>query len=167
MSAELARICLAWMLLVGATYRVHAHGVGPWDAELLHWHDDQISRVVGGGSPRYSNPHTVEVAGKNCVAGRLLSFDVRDQYAFDIDETVQVDIEFYKDVAPSSIRLTYDRSDGAPAFNSNVFVGDALVRSIELPTTALGLWRVTVPLVRARFSNGGFAGTDFTLSGSQ
>ena len=69
---------------------IHAHGLGPW-GQALDWHNGQIDQVLSA----WGRGQKLSIAGKECLAGGSLSFKVNDEYAFDIDETVWLNVEFY------------------------------------------------------------------------
>src|SRR5688500_18705703 len=83
---------LAGLLFSGMiTTITFAHGEGPWGMQTIDWKNDYIREVItfpGGG-------RRVTVAGKNCLAGGEFWFNVRDEYAFDINETVWLDVELH------------------------------------------------------------------------
>jgi hypothetical protein len=142
-----------------ATY---GHPIGPMGTETLAWHTEQISRVVGSLPQRHVRTSVIQVQGRNCVSGGFLHFDVRDEFAFDIDETVELQIEFYTGTHAQHAILSYDRSDSAPEFNG--FVDPDVIREFELPVSGPARWQTErLLLPRARFANLGFAGTDFTI----
>src|SRR5688572_11954984 len=77
----------------------HAHqshrGVPNMGDHLVDWHTDQITRVLTRSNDRMVG-QVVTLDGKKCLQGTSFSFDVDDKYAFDIDETVEVEVEFYQ-----------------------------------------------------------------------
>jgi len=136
---------------------------GPFGCQLLAWQNEQISRVIAGGHAASTHPREIEIDGRKCVVGSKLHFDVRDEFAFDIDETVELHIDFYVGSSAERAVLTYDRSDVAPAYNG--FVDPAAVHEIELSAHNGRPWCTQVfSLERARFANSGFCGTDFSIS---
>src|SRR5687768_5686219 len=76
-------------MLSGIPAVVQAHGLGLWGFHPIEWPHDQLSQVRTVGSPA----QRVSVAGKDCIASNSLLFHVRDDFAFDIDETVWLDLE--------------------------------------------------------------------------
>jgi hypothetical protein len=140
----------------------YGHPIGPMGAEALAWQSEEIGQVVGGGSPVGTHSRALQVEGKSCVSGSSLNFNVRDDFAFDIDETVEVEIEFYTSPNTQKVTLTYDRNDGPPARSG--FVDPEMIKIIELRSESANRWLTErISLERARFANLGFAGTDFTL----
>src|SRR5262249_4294058 len=139
------------------TSRVFAHGGGPWGIQPIEWKNDQISQVIGLG---HSGRH-VMVEGRDCVAGGMLGFNVRDEYAFDLDEPVWLDVEFALGATEQTVSVKHDRSDVAQDWV------EAPTIQIHLPARTDQHWyRQSIRLERARFANLGFLGTDFLVSGS-
>jgi len=149
-----ARGFISFLLLTLWFSAVHAHGVGPW-GHVLDWHTDQIDQVIAATKAG----EKISVDGKECVAGGILGFRVNDEYAFDIDETVWLDFDFYLDAAEAQLRLTYD--GGTPS--GSAWEGES--KQIQLPSTGKDRWiRRSLALERARFANLGFEGTDFSIA---
>lgn len=121
----------------------HAHGTGPRGMQPLDWHTEQISQVnaffhfSSSGKPR-----TEKIAGKNCMSAPLLEINVLDHYAYDIDETVEVEVEFDLDQSSKNIVFQYDKNGEISA-----------KQKIELPKEGNERWyRYTFTLDRARFA---------------
>jgi hypothetical protein len=125
-------------LLINAP--LSAHVVGADTTEPLSWHSEQIRRVVSLGYPQGS---TEKIEGKDCMSGSLLSIDVSDDYAYDIDETVQVDVEFDLKGSDAEVELAYDKSTDSPG-----------VQKIKLPGRHDRWYKHTFTLQRARFAGG-------------
>lgn len=155
MNHKLVRRCLWSIALAGlSAYGGSEPGAGP-----PQWSNDQVA-VVGGAGDR------VSVAGTDCLVADQLRFDVLDGYAFDIDETVWLDADFYAGSESSKVGVLYARGDG-PAPNIGLLI-DAKHRSIpeiSLPKENNARWRkVSIALERARFANSGtFGSEDFAL----
>lgn len=150
-NAPLTFLCL--VLAAVPSGAVYAQGLR--FGHLLDWHNDQIEQVVaygyGGGGQKIS------VEGKECLAGGSLHFKVNDEFAFDIDETVWLDIEFYLGSADANVSVNYDRHGTAP-----ITWGDA--KQLQLPKGTNGPWyQRSLPLKRARFANLGFRGSDIAI----
>jgi hypothetical protein len=97
------------------------------------------------------------VKGKDCIAGGTLSFNVRDDYAFDIDETVWLDLELYVQSSGGNLSVGYNRSDETLGDNKQIQLG---------PETRSHWDRQSITLERARFANLGLGGSDFSISGT-
>lgn len=156
------RLVLAWFTLTlvagSICANAQAHPRELWGFHPIEWQVGEISEILSG----VEDGRNIYINGQNCLAARALHFNVRDQFAFDIDETVSIDLTFYVGSAAGRIRLVYDRSDVAPA---TLMGGDASAsRELELagaPTSRLYKQRIT--LERARFANLGYGGTDFSI----
>src|SRR5262245_13883043 len=100
--------CLLLMLIPSSA--VYAHAVSFWGMRPLEWRNEQFSQVV----PFAGDGQKVSVQGKECLSGGNLHFNIRDDYAFDIDEPVWLDLELYIETGASKLSVVYDRSDVAP-----------------------------------------------------
>lgn len=127
---------------------VFAHVDRPWGLLPLEWKTEQIAHAFAfGGRGRDEM-----LDGKRCLTGGRLYFDVRDGYAFDIDEAVRVDIEFYTAFANTRLVIGHQR-------------GDAESVELQLPTPEAAGWhRLSVVLEGARFANAELGGTDFFIA---
>jgi len=133
-----------------------AHGTVTVD-----WAAPNISRVLSSGYgdsfgteawARKGFPELVEIEGRQCVEGSYFLFDVDDNFAFDIDETVTVD-------------LLFDRRQSAGLFVSydqNVVAEN--ISEIAFPESNDRWHSQVITLERARFANRGESGSDFTIA---
>jgi len=129
-----------------------AHPIGPRGEIPLEWQTEQISRVIGGGV-KDSSSRIAVIEGKRCIVGNDFSFNVRDNFAFDIDEDVRLKVDFFLPEKNIPAYLAYDKSDNVNA-----------ISRIEIPAKAGVPWRTEEFLLnRARFANRGHFGSDFTL----
>lgn len=147
-------ICLS--LVAIPICAVHAHGVGPW-GRPLDWHSDQIDQAITflAGPLRGQK---VSVEGKDCFTGNFIGFKVNDEYAFDIDETVWLDVQFYLGSAATDLRVRYDRNEGVSS-------GEDADKQLRLPEVSNTRWYTqSIPLEHARFANLGFEGSDLAIS---
>ncbi|MGD2132333.1 MAG: CehA/McbA family metallohydrolase [Maricaulaceae bacterium] len=161
------RICAALGLagaLMTSAAPVAAHSVGPMGVETLDWHTDDISRAFApvsvsnnfGRSLFNGQPaQSVEVAGQECVRSGLILLDVRDALAFDIDETVEVEIAFDLAASAGGATLAYDMNGAAG--------GEVIV---DLPASdgedSLHVAQLSLP--RARFAGRGDLDTDIMIA---
>ncbi|MDD2762543.1 MAG: CehA/McbA family metallohydrolase [Opitutaceae bacterium] len=139
------------LLSAGPLTTAHAHPVGPSGLQELAWQNPQISRIFAA----YWPGHDVVVNGHQCVTGRVLFFDVRDEFAHDIDEDVEVTLELAR-VGESGpeLRVDYERNDEGPA-----------AKQIPLPkVSGDGSCTVHFTLERARFAADGKHVPDLTLT---
>jgi len=156
-------LCLA-LLGIGAFYQptVLSHGTGATGVNLLDWHTETISRVVApestwnnfGIGTVFSPPgKVIEIEGTSCLNGSQFDFDVSDVFAFDIDETVELEIDFDLRRSHDTVALAYDQNGGG-----------AEIRLIDLPQDQRErLHTERVSLERARFAGRGDYGTDFQI----
>jgi len=92
------------------------------------------------------------VDGQRVLQGTALSFAVRDEFAFDVDEDIRVEIEM---LAPDTgfFYYTYDRNGTANA-----------LQRFDTPAGETGWQTYRITLPRARFANRGFRDTDFAIA---
>ena len=86
--------------------------------EVLDWKKDNIARTFGSnrahldGMINSSNPvQTKMIDGQSCVVGDLVLFDVDNNYAFDIDETVTLKLTYATEYT-SPFLIAYDMNGG-------------------------------------------------------
>lgn len=147
------KILLAVALFTVLQHTANPHEIGARGSQILDWHTDDISRVVSF-TPYGMAGEVVVVEGKECLQGFQFYFDVLDNLAFDIDEPVEVAIEFDLATSAQNIRIDYDMSGGE---NAPVL--------FRLPDQNGGRFYIErVLLERARFAGRGDFGTDFRIS---
>jgi hypothetical protein len=127
----------------------------------LDWTTDQVEATMATGifqtlGLRVDNdPSRARVArldGEQVLTGIALGFAVRDSFGFDLDETVQVEVELQVD----HLREFYYAWDKNGTSNS--------LAKFEVPEGLRGWQTFTLSLDRARFANRGFAYSDFVIS---
>src|SRR5688572_9050941 len=111
------RYCHIVLLLILAPSIVDAHeghhrGIPNMGDHPVDWHTDQIARTLTFSGDREIG-RVVTLEGKQCLEGRTFSFDVDDRYAFDIDEPVQVEVEFYQGREAAVPEVTYEKNGEA------------------------------------------------------
>jgi hypothetical protein len=148
------------MLLHGGAALAHEFS-GAHGTVTVDWTAPNIARVLSSGYGdsfgteawvRKGFPEPVEVEGRQCIKGSYFLFDVADDFAFDIDETVTVE-------------LLFDRSQSAGLFVSydqNVVAEN--IREISFPDSVDRWHSQTITLERARFANRGESGSDFAIA---
>ena len=150
------------LLFLAAPAVVSGHEFsGAHGTVVVDWEVTNISRVLASGYgdsfgteawARKGLPELVEVEGRQCVQGSYLLFDVDDAFAFDIDETVEIEFEFDR-TQSEGFFLSYDQN----------VVAENLVEFVFIESDQL--WQKhTVTLERARFANRGESGTDFAVT---
>lgn len=162
-SALSYRQLLTWGLVAVNLYLLPsavalAHGIPSralnFRQQRMDWHTEQISRVMsyngedGGG-------RVITLDGEECLVGKSFSFDVKDGYAFDIDETVRVEVEFYQGLDAVDPVLSYEKNGEAKA---------AVRAKIRAYKGGSRSQKVTFVLERARFANRQFSRTDFEIA---
>lgn len=132
-----------------------SHGVGPRGAQVLGWHTQDISRAVS--FTPYDDPGAVvKIERDRCLKGYQFYFDVRDTFAFDVDEDIDIEILFYLTGTTNSVSLKYDANGG-----------ESSTETIALPPgSRKQLHKATVKLHRARFAGRLDFGTDFKVAAS-
>ncbi len=120
---KLFTLCLPLLLFALITSPfAGAHERHPLAMEELDWRVDNIKRVYTLGEDFHAGaliltwraPGRVEeVAGKHCLVGPNFIFDVEDDFAFNIDETVTVDLLFDASETDGFI-ISYDHASDSP-----------------------------------------------------
>lgn len=141
-----------------------AHSEGPLGKTKHHWHPDPAIKSVislnfdfhAGASVVSWSPaaRNVKRVGKECIAGAYILFDVDERFAFDTDETMKLDLTFYRPETDGFV-LSYDQAVQPTAKQVRFAAqrGDAI-------------WHTeTVILERARFANRKYYGTDLAVAG--
>jgi len=127
----------------------------------VDWSVANISRVIASGYgdsfgteawARKGLPEIVETDGRRCVDATYLKFDVDDDFAFDIDEDVTLELLFDRKRS-GGMFISYDQ---------NVVAEN--IRAIEFAASAERWHTETITLRRARFANRGESGSDFTIA---
>ena len=138
-----------------------AHSSHPLGKKQLDWRPDpNIARTLSmnidfhGGDwfVSWRRPgHIEDRDGRRCLVGPYFFFDVDDDFAFDIDETVTLELLFDRHLT-DGFNLSYDHAIN-PAAKQVRFDADSQDR-----------WQsVTVKLERARLANRKYGKTDFAI----
>lgn len=141
---------------------VSAHELHPLRIHELDWPTDQVSRVlvnsvdIQSGAPivAWSDPGRVQQIGdKSCLVGPYFMFDIDDNFAFNIDEPIVVEMLFDRAQTDGFI-LSYDHAAQPPVSQAVTFERGSKNR-----------WhRQTVTLERAGFANRRIGSTDLSLA---
>src|SRR5687767_15155517 len=129
------------LLTLFLTWGACADDLGIIGERALRWRTDQIAQVIAGGDYMEGGKQ-VTLDGRQCMEGTRFNFNVDDHYAFDIDETVQSEVEFYVPADDVVAYLAYEKN------------GDGEVRQkVRLPRYSSGRRSVkkAFTLERARF----------------
>lgn len=150
-------VVLVLVLALAGLQAVEAHEDDSRFVRDLGWSSDQIGRTLAlhwgltlPSAPLIANVLTIE--DRRCFQAGLVAFDVADDFAYDIDEPVEMEILF---AAPGGTEflLAYDGNGTAGRPSRHV--------ALEEPG---GRWaRATVLLERARFANRREVGTDIAI----
>lgn len=148
-------ICLSLSVISGGAHAHEIHrGIPNMGDHSVDWRTDQISRTMTFSDDREIG-RVVTLDGKKCLEGRNFSFDVDDQYAFDIDEPVQVEVEFYQHREAVLPELNYEKNGEAAETVRGAVAGYKGGPRAQA---------VTFSLDRARFANRGLLLTDFSIA---
>lgn len=162
------RLCrllnLAALFVAVSAASVWAHSNGPLGKVEHDWRPDSTIKTTlslnfdfhaGGYYISWSPPaRIVQREGKECLAGAYMLFDIDDRFVFDTDETLSVDLTFYRPDTDGFI-LSYDQAVKPTALQVRFDAG-----------TENKLWHTeTVRLERARFANRRYYGTDLAVGG--
>ena len=139
---------------------VRPHAVGTSGPALLDWHNEHIARVVSasyswnnlGVTAINAAGAVITVDGKRCLRGFQFDLDVANEYAFDVDETVTLELEI-NGPGGDPLLVAYDRSDG---------LGH---QQVTLPNQPGQSHTVTMTLPRAQLADRGDYGTDLMIVG--
>jgi hypothetical protein len=158
------RILLSLFLTTGLlASHAMAHGPeGPRGIVRLDWSLDHISRILSVGYGEILGPHKAyptikEIDGCRCATGSLFAFDVDDEFAFDMDEVVELELVYHA-TSSDSFRFLYDRN-AAPELMAS------LPTELTLDPSPGERWRRhVIRLERARFANRLPGKTDFIIA---
>jgi hypothetical protein len=151
-------LVLTAILAVGTVASVRAHGTEARRVVVLTWKKDRIARVLGanrselGLNGSKAPEQLLTIAGKPCIFGDLFAFDVDDDYAFDVDEPVEVTLT-YGPERTQPFRVGWDQN-GGEGFGLSAVIA---------PEPGAPLRQTTVRLDRARFAGLGILRTDFAV----
>ena len=148
------------VLLTGSVVIAHEF-TGAHGTVTVDWAAPNINRVLSSGYgdsfgteswTRKGFPEPVEVDGRQCVKGTYFLFDVDDEFAFDIDETVTIDMLFDRRQS-AGLFISYDQN-----------VASENISEISFPDSNDRWHSQVITLDRARFANRGESGSDFTIA---
>ena len=148
-------LALAWMVSPA-----QAHDTQKQPADILDWHAPEISTVSNRNFDFHSGNLLVswrapgqvkQIGDKECLVGGYFFFDVKDDFAHDIDETVRVEVEVDTRLT-DGFHFSYDH-----AINP-------VVRAISVaPDSAQPIQTISFEIDRARFANRKYEFTDIAI----
>jgi hypothetical protein len=153
---------VAWLTTAPGMTAVLAHNEHPLGLQDVFWETDpNILRTIalnfdfhgGRNTVAYRQLGRVERRGeRECLVGPHFLFDVDDRFAFDIDETVTLELLFDRTVS-KGFSVSYDHAVNPVSLD------------FGFDTVADGRWQWhAVPLERARFANRKYWNTDFSVA---
>lgn len=147
-----------------------AHGSEARFVVELEWPRENIARTLGVarselGMYGRGNPfQTRDIGDRTCVVGPLFALDIDDEFAFDIDEPVDLVVTYAPELTgPFSVGFNDNGGDGIGA--SATIEPESGSGSGPAPGSALATARVT--LERARFAAHGIRDTDLAIGGPE
>lgn len=147
------RILTAITLFLVLQPNAYSHEVDARGSQTLGWQSEDVSRAVSF-TPYGAAGEVVTIEGKQCLHGFQFYFDVLDNLAFDIDEPVELAIEFDLATSTEKIRIDYDKNGGASA-----------PVLLDLPAQVGDRFHIErVQIERARFAGRKDFSTDFRIS---
>jgi len=149
---------VGFAVAIAGTTELSAHSEGPLGLTVHQWNaGPQIARSIStnfdaqGGDDfvSWSTPARITThQGRKCLTGAYMLFDIDDSFAFDIDETMLVDLTFYRP-GTTGFHVSYDEAVAPTA------------KEVKFAAQAKGSFHTeTVRLDRARFANRKLYGTD-------
>ena len=151
---------LTCLFAAGETTQLRAHGSEARYVAELNWPQERFTRVLAAGRSELGVPgsrrpsETRMIGGRSCVVGPLVAFDVDDEYAYDIDEPVELTLTYATELTAPFV-VGWDRNGGD---------GFGVSEEIE-PASGERFGEVTVTLDRARLVGRGIQGTDLAVGG--
>jgi hypothetical protein len=137
---------------------LRAHGTEARRVVAITWPKARITRVLAanrselGLNGSKAPEQNLTIDGRACLFGDLFAFDVDDQYAFDIDEPVDVTVT-YAPGRTQPFRVAWDQNGG-----EGFAVSDPVT-----PEAGGALRQAMVRLTRARLAGFGIGKTDFAV----
>ena len=135
---------------------------GPRGIIDLPWQAENVQRTFTAGYPdtfgiqsflRRKLPKTYTVNGKQCIKTNFIALDIKDAFAFNIDETIEVNLSFDSSET-DNVLVSFDANGKT----------DAIQKIEHQHQGKSGLFTQTLKLDRARFANRGMDGADFAIA---
>lgn len=138
----------------------HSHSNDPRGTLEMDWKLPNINKIITAAwgfsfgieaYPRKGMPIKTIIDTKICQTGSYFSFDVDDDFIYDIDEDITLTL-LMRDKGCENFTIAYDKN-----------VQSMAQISATSKPIGNGWYEAIVVLERARFVNSGHAGTDFTI----
>ncbi len=160
---RLMLMAICFLLSIIST-NLWAHTDKPLGNIAHDWHPDPAIKSTislnfdfhaGDNYVSWSPPARIEdKEGKRCIIGAYILFDIDEDFAFNTDEDIYVDLTFYRPETDGYI-LSYDQA-----------VKPTALQKRFKENTNGSLWHTeTIRLKRARFANRKYYGTDLAIGG--
>lgn len=158
---QMSLYCLLAAMVISVPW-VRAHEPHPMAMHELDWRTENIARVSAMAEDFQSGELTIiwtlpgrveQVEGRACLVGPYFIFDIDDEFAFNIDETVTVELEFDR-IATDGFIISYDHAVDAPVSKTIVFD----------PVWTSRWQRASLQLDRAGFANRRHGYTDLGVA---
>ena len=158
MPQRVAKRCAICSWIIFGTVAVQAHNPEARYVEPMPWHKEHFSKVLAMGYSELgldvdqARANMKMIGGKACIVGSVVGFDVDDNYAFDVDEPVQLTLTYAPDFTVSPFAVVWNKNggDGQGRINIRTEPGKTLRT-------------VTLNLERARFAGAGTLGIDLAV----
>jgi hypothetical protein len=148
------RLTLIAPVVVASSPNALSHGVGPSVDLPISWDIPQIGAPQISGIVTLGDARHLILQGKECLVGSNFYFNVRDEFAFDIDEDVKLTLEFAPTDSGTNIEVVYEKNGAS----------DTGRHTISTSKTAESGWQTeSIVLQKARFAGTGEMGSDFSL----
>ena len=156
-------VCL-WLFLglslgeVMPTGRVSGHNVEARYIQPMPWRKAHFARVFAMGYAELGHDLDVShaemqtISGKSCIVGNMVAFEVDSQYAFDIDEPVELTLTYAPEFTTSPMVVLWNKNGGLGR-------GEKRIN----PEPGAALRQVKLTLDRARFAKFGTQGVDIAI----
>ncbi len=151
------RFVIGTWIIFGA-FAAQAHNPEARYVEPMPWQKEHFSKVLAMGYSELgldvdqARAQMKMISGKACIVGTVVGFDVDDNYAFDIDEPVQVMVTYAPEFTTSPFAVVWNKNGGD---------GQGRINVRREPGETFRT--VTLTLERARFAGAGTLGIDLAV----
>ncbi len=145
---------------LAAAKALMAHGGEARLVKLMPWQQDHIPRVLAAGRSELGvrgsdrRIEMITIGDRSCVVGPVIAFDVDDDYAFDIDEPVDLTLTYVPELS-APFTVGWDQNGGE---------GVGVSERIE-PQPGAMFRSLTLTLDRARLAGQGIRHADIAVGG--